>query len=537
MKPVFFILFTLVISAHAKQVTSPEDNLKELKTELAKKHVYDSRKLSRITSLKSRLQLKSNSPYEVLQQLFDEYEYYTFDSAYVYGKKMLDWSVKNTDADQVNISKIKMASLLLHAGMFKETFDYLKEIHAGTLNKKQLYEYYSLQAGAYANLAIYNNDNNFTQNYNAKSVAYLDSAIALCAPKSFEMLFAQGNRQIISGQTNQEPRYFTKLLKAYSLTIHDKARIYTALAAFYRKPADYNERIHLLAQSAICDIRSSTKETLATLLLAESLFHHGDLEHAYLFIQRSRDDAGFYGNKLRKLKIESILPDIATQINLATQREKNKFLIYFLSISLITTIISFASFLIFIQLRKLKVKEQIIQDKNLSLETLNKQLSATNDKLREYATVNEKYIGYFFNIITGYILKLDRLKKNVERKFLAKRYTEISQSLDEINIKKERQNLFATFDSVFISIFPNFTKVFNSLLKADDQIWPKNPELLNTELRIFALIRLGVHDIQTIATILEYSANTVYVYKMRIKAKAIVSGDEFEARIMAVEAV
>lgn len=88
-----------------------------------------------------------------------------------------------------------------------------------------------------------------------------------------------------------------------------------------------------------------------------------------------------------------------------------------------------------------------------------------------------------------------------------------------------------------MSIFPNFITVFNSLLNEEDQIWPKAPELLNTDLRIFALIRLGISDNEAIATILEYSVNTIYVYKMRIKAKANVPGDEFDRIIMLVKAV
>jgi hypothetical protein len=427
--------------------------------------------------------------------------------------------------------------LLLHAGLFKETFDYLSEINAKLLDRKYKYDYYALKSGAYSNLAIYNSDENFTKTYNEKAVSYLDSAIAFCAPSSFDLLFTLGNRQVVAGETDRPPKYFLELLKHYKLTEHNRARLLTGLAAFYQGDDQNDQRVWLLAESAISDIRSSTKETLATLLLAEDLFKHGDVDNAYHFIQQSRDDAGFYGNRLRKLKIESVLPDIAAEVNMATQREKNKFLTYFLSISLVTAVISLVSFMIFIQLRKLKIQDQMIKEKNKELNLINDQLLNINDKLREFATVNEKYIGYFFDVISGYILKLDRLKKNVERKILAKRFGEILPDLYDIDIKREREILFNTFDSVFVSIFPNFIAVFNSLFNKEDQIWPKAPELLNTDLRIFALIRLGINDIETIATILEYSVNTIYVYKMRIKAKAIFPGDEFDKLIMKVKAV
>ncbi|RZJ85642.1 MAG: hypothetical protein EOO20_19920 [Chryseobacterium sp.] len=193
--------------------------------------------------------------------------------------------------------------------------------------------------------------------------------------------------------------------------------------------------------------------------------------------------------------------------------------------------------MIFIQLRKLKTKEKIIEDKNEELNLVNHQLLAINEKLQEYATVKERYIGYFFDSISGYIVKLDKQKKSVERKIMTGRYNEALSSLNEINIKKERQLLFNTFDEVFISIFPNFINVLNSMLSPQDQIWPKQPELLNTELRIFALIRLGITDTQAIATILEYSVNTIYIYKMRIKAKALVSAEVFDRTVMNVKAI
>lgn len=537
MRASYLTIFFILIYVSTFALTKRDSVLNQLKLELSRKLKYDKEKLNRISFLKNKLVLNAPSQYQLYQKLFDEYEYYEFDSAYSYGQKILQLSLKSKDEVKLNESRVRLASLLLHAGMFKETFDYLKEIKVNALNNAFQYDYYCLKSGAYSNLAIYNNVKNFTEDYNRRAVSYLDSAISISAPNSFNLLFSLGNKQVVSGHTNEPPKYFLEILKRRDITMHQRARVLTGLAAFYQGEQQNDERVSLLAQSAICDIRSSIKETLATLLLAEDLFRHGDLNDAYLFIQHSRDDAGFYGNRLRKLKIESILPDIATQVNLVTQREKNKFVIYSLSISLIATIITFASFVIFIQLRKLKVKEQIIEQKNEELKAFNIQLLNTNDKLREYATVNERYTGYFIDVISGYILKLDKLKKNVERKLFTKRYDAILATLNTINIKDERETLFNTFDHVFMSIFPNFIEVFNSLFKIEDQILPKEKEILNTELRIFALTRLGISDVESIATILQYSVNTIYVYKMRIKAKSNVSNEEFDKIIMTIKVV
>jgi hypothetical protein len=139
-------------------------------------------------------------------------------------------------------------------------------------------------------------------------------------------------------------------------------------------------------------------------------------------------------------------------------------------------------------------------------------------------------------VISGYILQLEKIKRTIDMKLTIKKYDDIQIIIDKINIKKDRDNLFYTFDHVFIKIFPHFIQDFNALFNKEDQIWPDENEVLTTDLRIFALIRMGISDTETIAKILEYSEKTIYVYKMRIKAKAI-NPAEFDHSLMAIKAV
>ena len=304
----------------------------------------------------------------------------------------------------------------------------------------------------------------------------------------------------------------------------------TGLSFFYSGPYQDSDRIFLMAEGAINDIRSSTKETTAIFKLGWQLYLDGNLKDAYTFIQQAMDDAQFYGARLRKVKIGAVLPVVAAQKIIITEKEKDRFLVYFLSIAVVAIIILSISFIVFYQLKRLKAKEKIIEEKNILLEKI-------NEKLSEDTHIKEEYIGYFFNVISGYILKLEKLKRSIERKITTKKYDDILLSVNEINIKKERETLFYTFDHIFLKIFPNFIDSFNAMFKEDDQIWPKDHEVLNTDLRIFALMRLGISDNETIANILEYSVNTIYVYKMRIKAKALVPSDQFDHRIMDIKAV
>lgn len=528
-------------SAAKTDKTKTDSLLAQLKIELSRKKIYDDQKELRIKNLKAKLetlpQSDYNAQYDICGKLYEEYKVYQFDSAYVYTQKLINISKQTNNLPKLNESKIKVSFLLLSAGMFKEAFEWLNQINTQWLNNDSKLEYYSIKSRAYSDLAQYNSDGTYAPFDQKQAIKYIDSAIALAKPNSFEQLYHLGNRQVITGQLQQPSQYYINLLDHYNLTAHQRAMVATALSFFYVGPYQSETRVNLMAIGAINDIRSSTKETLAIFILGQQLYLEGNVKDSYTFIQQAMDDAQYYGARLRKIKIGAVLPLVAAQKIILTENdehkmesEKDRFLIYFLFIAVLAILITLVSFIVFIQLKRLKVKERIIEEKNVQLERI-------NDKLIEDTHIKEEYIGYFFNVISGYILKLEKLKRNVERKLIIKKYDDILVSFNEINIKKERETLFYTFDHIFLKIFPNFINTFNSLLKKEDQIWPKDHEVLNTDLRIFALMRLGINDIETIANILEYSANTIYVYKMRIKAKAIVPSDQFDQKIMSIKAV
>ena len=538
MKRIFLPALLLVLFAHAAVASVPQARVDSimavLKKELANRKVYDDRKESRIRKLKDKLAATPpanyNLQYDICGQLYEEYKVYQFDSAYVFTQKLLSLALQNNNLSRVYETKIKLAFILLSAGMFKETFECLNQIDTHVLSNEARLDYYSTKSRAYADLAEYNGDKAYAVYDQSEAIKYVDSAILLSPPGSFDRLYFQGNSRVIAGHLQTPSPEYVDLLLHYKLSEHHRAMVATGLSSFYTGPYQESDREFLMAEGAINDIRSSTKETTAIFKLGWELYLGGDIANAYTFISQAMDDAQFYGARLRKVKIGAVLPIVSAQKNILTEKEKDRFLAYFVSITVVAIIISSILFIVFYQFRRLKAKEKIIEEKNILLEKI-------NGKLSEDTHIKEEYIGYFFNLISGYILKLEKLKRSVERKITTKKYDDVLASVNEINIKKERETLFYTFDHVFLKIFPNFIPSFNALFKEEYQIWPKYHEVLNTDLRIFALMRLGITDNETIANILEYSVNTIYVYKMRIKAKAIVPSDQFDHRIMDIKAV
>jgi len=95
----------------------------------------------------------------------------------------------------------------------------------------------------------------------------------------------------------------------------------------------------------------------------------------------------------------------------------------------------------------------------------------------------------------------------------------------------ELQELLEHFDAVFLRLFPSFIDDFNALLRKDEKIIPADRNALNTDLRIFALIRLGIDESSKIAEFLHYSPNSIYAYRARIKNKATGNRDDFERQV------
>ncbi|AMR31291.1 hypothetical protein A0256_07565 [Mucilaginibacter sp. PAMC 26640] len=520
-----FVFALLPFSLLAASNTN--DLFDDLKSEFDKKSTYDQQKEAHIASLKAALrQLPAadlNKQFAACNNLYEEYKSYQYDSAYVYVNKLLSISQTLHDKTKEDLSKIKMGFILLSSGMFKETFESMQGINVPTLDDAAKSEYYSIKMRAYYDLAAYNNDKHYSPNYINLANRYIDSAISLSTPGSYDNLYLTGYKAYKNGMNDSAEKIFLQLLGSKKLTEHQEAIVSSTLSNVYQNTSESDKSIGLLVKATISDIRSSTKETIALFWLAEILYKKGDIKNAYVALEHALADAEFYGARQRKVQIGSLLPIVASEKLVFIEREEN---LYIRSLSLITAlaaIIILVSILLYKRNHKLKAKEKIIEK--------------VNQKLIEGTKIKEDYIGYFFNVISGYILQLERIKRSVDTKLPAKKYEDIQLMANNINIKKERETLFNTFDQVFIKIFPNFVEEFNTLFKKENQIWPKEHEVLTTDLRIFALMRMGITDTETIAKILEYSEKTIYVYKMRIKAKALIHGDEFDHRIMAIKAV
>jgi predicted PurR-regulated permease PerM len=534
MKRIILLVLFLFSWSIASANAGTDSLLTKLNSTLDQKKEFDAEKLARIDKLQQDLNNATNpdfnSRYNVYLKLYDEYKSFNYAKAFFYAQKLQQAGNLSKDAGKIAYSKVKFGFILLSSGMFKETFDSLKTVNVKLLNNEQKEEFYFLIARTYYDLGDFDKDDYYTLIYNARAGKYIDSATALCKPNSFEYVYFNGLKYIKTGNIPKAITNLKLLLHTYHLTDHQFAVTASTLSDIYIRDSQPDSAINLLYPAAIADVKASTKEAAALTNLAQLLNKKGDVRDAYTFIKQALDDAIYYGARQRKIQVSAILPVIAGETINSVEEQRRVLFFYASSLTVLALIVIIFAVIIYKQLQKLKLADKVIQETNISLQ-------ATINKLNEADKIKEEYIGYYFNLISEYITKLDKFKRSVDNKLTTKRFDDIRILVNNINLTKEREELFINFDRAFLKIFPNFVESYNALFSDENHVKLLPNQLLNTDLRIFALVRLGINDTEKISHILEYSVNTIYNYKARIKGKSIISNDEFEDAIMAIKAI
>ena len=284
--------------------------------------------------------------------------------------------------------------------------------------------------------------------------------------------------------------------------------------------------------SAITDIRCAIKETSALQNLALIYFDAGDEKRAFKYAQSAIEDAVFGGAQVRTTQ----MAEFYTMVNAAFRDKEaaakhnlqwSLLLISLLSLSLILLIAQILK-----QMKNIsKIKERL-SESNVRLTEQNREIIETNSLLTESNMVKEQYITQFFDLHSNYIDKFETYRKSLNRLAVNRQMEELFKQLKSNRlIEHEIDELYTHFDNIFLGMYPNFVSDFNALLKKDEQIVPKSGHLLNRELRIYALLRLGITDSAKIASFLRCSISTVYNYRTKVRNCALVSRDDFEIRV------
>lgn len=500
---------------------------------------YDAEKFRNIELLRKDLLTSDPGDKELLfrryQPLYEEYKVFNYDSAFFYARKLLEIALLLDDPTRIVYARLKTGFSLLSSGMFKETLDSLNEISIKGAPDSLKAEYYALMGRYYYDLGDFDNDTYNTPVYTAKGNLYMDSALQLYSPGSFSSSYYKGLKNIKSNNRQVAMAGLWQLLSRPGLSDHELAVTTSTLSDIYIYNGRPDTAIQLLIRAAIADIRSCTKETAAIFNLAQLLYKKGDVKNASSYIEAAIRDASFYGARQRKVQVSAILPLIEGEKISRVEGQKRTLITYSVITTLLLLIVVTLAIIIFRQVNKLKIAQRKITEAHEKVQAVNQRLMETNNKLSEANKIKEEYIGYFFNADSEFFAKIEKFKKSLEQKIAYRKWDDLITLVNNTNLKKEKEELLQNFDKIFLKLFPDFIQGFNALFREEDRVQLKDHEFLNTDLRIFALIRMGIHDNEKIARILEYSVNTINTYKTKIKNKSIVPNEVFEQRIMEIK--
>ena len=528
MKKIFLFFLLIINVSFISAVNDIEKLYDELDAVLLRRDEICLRKEARIDSIKNmKTHYMSNAElFELYSKVFDEYYTYRSDSALYYLSLMDEMALKSGDDSYVHRCKINRSLLLATTGYFSQSLDILNSIERNKIDKSLLLDYFSAYEWVYSVWSEYSANDDFSIDFKDKEVLYIDSMLMVMNPSSKEYMYFSGELAVRKGKQPEAQKFYEKALQGLKIDTRLYACVTCGLAFAHKRQGNMQEYEKYLVMSAISDITCPLKENLSMQELAMLLYQSQkpDLERANRYINYSMEDAMFYNNRLRMLEIAKKFPPI---VNTYQNKwiEKNKVLVrsvYF--ISFLSILLVFAMLYIFRQFKLLGRQRAIVTEMNMQLKNLNSELLKTN-------RTREEYVSLFIELCAAYIDKLNKYQDLVKRKVKARQIDDLLKMSNNSKMTdSDARQFFVNFDTAFLTLYPNFVNEFNLLLREDESIIPGKGEIMNTELRIFALIRLGIKDSSRIATLLFYSPQTIYNYRTAVKNKAK-NREEFEEQV------
>ena len=542
MKKNCLLCFLLFFSCHSALAGESLDSLLNVLDKTIKEaDTYVQIKENKLHELKKEARKTppfSVERYNLNNDIYLEYKAYSSDSALHYLNENMLLARQLNDKERELKIQLELSYLLSSIGMYMEAADILNSIDRQTLPSSLLGYYYTCYEHVYFEAgAAQPRYKMFASRYAKLSHAYRDSMQVTLDPSSATYLWLRETQLREAGKYDEALEFSDRRLAESSFGTPQYALVAYQRFRLFESMGKKDEHLYYLVLSAISDVRSAIKEQSSLMVLAQELNSKGDLKRAYDYINFSWEISQFYKTRLRSWMNITPLSMINGNYQDIIKQQNRELLIYIVCVALLALLLVIALIYIYRQMKALSIAKKGLQEVNErlfslneELEEVNRHLRSTNLELSESNLIKEAYIARFFKLCSVYVDRLQAYRKLVNKKLQRGQVAELLKMTHLSNdiVTVEVQELYANFDSAFLHLFPNFVESLNALLLPDEQIVLKPDELLNTELRIFALIRLGIKDSSQIAELLHYSVNTIYNYRSRVKTKARVSRDDFE---------
>ena len=542
---IFLCLCTICMCRlHAADSSRADSLLLKLDQAIKERPIYMEQKELKLVELKRLLhrQIPDEERFAILGTLLDEYRSFNTDSALHMAEEREQIAIRLGNREYIDNARMNKADVLGMTGMYKEVMDLMRNIHIDRLPVDIHPYYYHIYRTVYGLMADYAVTAYEKKLYTELTDKYRDSLLLVNKDNLLIHTLIQSDQYNVRNEYDKAIRLLTDYLALQKDYEHDVAICAYTLSESYRLKGDKEKEKEYLIVSAMADMKTAVREYISLRKLAVLLYQEGDIERAYSYVKICMEDAAACNARLRKLEILEIFPIINDAYQQKTEKQQEQMKWALVSISLLSLFLLLAIFYVYKQMKKVAAARREVIDANKRLKELNDELHLSNAQLKEAnhsiaenSYLKEEYIGRYMDQCSVYLEKMDNYRRSLGKIAATGNVEELYKNIKSSKfIEGELKEFYTNFDNTFLQLFPTFVEDFNALLADDEQISLKTGERMNTELRIFALIRLGISDSVKIAQFLRYSVTTIYNYRTKVRNKAAGDRNLLEQEVMKI---
>ncbi len=531
-------VFTTACSHNAGHSRDVEQRLEELDRTIEERDRFEAIKTQYIDRIKSKITpgCTDMQRYGIYDNLYDEYYQYNLDSATFYARTKLEV------ADRIGSPSLKFDAILdiadryILSGMYVEASEYISQIDAGQLPHELLPRYYHVYHAYYDGMATNAGDPQLREEYLELKSKYRKLLFEKLGEDDIARLYIQTDILCDEGRASEALEELLAKYDTAETTRHEQAILAYLIATVYQLEGNSEQAIIYYTESAINDLKTPVHEYRSLYELASLLYETGDLERAYRYITCSGNDAMTVNALTNIHSINKLLPIISESYNKQMTHKRMQLNRAFWSVSILSLLIVAVAVIAFRDKRRISEAERRTREINEEMARVNARLQKYIGLLQESNNIKESYLGRYLDLCSEYIGRIESYRSQLLHIARNGGMAELQKVLRSTTfIESELNEFYAKFDATFLHLFPDFVAQFNELLQPDKRIEPAPGErLLTTELRIFALIRLGINDSVKIAEFLRRSVSTVYNYRVKMRNAALVDREDFEKQVMKI---
>ena len=319
------------------------------------------------------------------------------------------------------------------------------------------------------------------------------------------------NHDVELRRNGQYEEAIRNISKSICHSQRDTAVLNYYLARLYAYTDNTDQAVKYYAKSAEYDMYVSGKNYESLLQLSKLLFKTGDIRRAEHYLRTALADAKASNWTKR---YQYLLDSEFVLLNALLSQEAQKRRANLIAMIAVTMLLVISVVLLFFIARQ------------------SNRLSSSKKKLQEVSNIKDNFLARYMESCVDYLNKVDEYRSTLRGTMKDEGLEAVRALLRKPSFAAGEFNaLLQEFDSTFLAIFPDFVQKVNANMQEDYQLSQPSSGTLSTELRILALIRMGISKRKRIARILNMSVDTVYVYHSNLQKHSLHPDASFDSII------